>query len=738
MKNRFSDRFWIISILILIVVETLWLLTDMNIIEISFFRKKNSQKGEVEAGYVITISDELKRRNSNSLIWDPTKENDILYYNDSLLTLSQGSARLYLKDRTELQLSENTLITLEEPEEGSNSEIRLRFAKGDLKARNPFRKTKIQGEDWTVKVEKGSEISLRQDKGSYEFEVITGKAVLQTEKGESQSLNQTTILKLNSDQKIEKIEKSQNLQWFDKKPVRIYVYDEQAKVPVNWEGSARNININKVGEVEKKLSVPNDKQQTEVVLPIGSYALRLEDEKGLSGAKNIEVWKAPKIFLKKPLPRDRIKIGEETEFVWTSDNSLKEYRLKIGNEVFKTENNFKKYTFEKEEDFNWSVEGVDEQGYVVPAFYDSKIYFTEDPLAAPKLKKPTIRKNIKKNPNSSKFNWFHLLIQTSQAKKKTEKEKVEAMFEWEAVTGADVYFIEISSDPGFRQPEVIETIKGTHYVWKSYNPEKKYYWRVASGTKKGRLGRFSDPIEFEPAEVEETPNTEATQKPAVQTPKLIERQKSAESVKPPEPVKKTKVVTEQNKTVPENPIVKPEGWSLALTPYFNLTSAKGEQNVNVELVGPVLASFQVEYFKEDQHFLIKFGTETWKPKSISELPSQKNLNVMDLWLYYQLPNHGVSLHQSFIPQRESNSSITAATVLVLAYRYAFENFGFSIGSNGQVHELAADGVLKKYFNSDKTASKYYYGCGFNLFLSTHKDGSSVQGQINLLLGFDNF
>ena len=116
----------------------------------------------------------------------------------NIIVTSGSGAKLYLKDRTELQLAENTLVTLEEPENKSNSEIRLRFSKGDLKTRNPFGAARIHGNDWVVNLEKGSEVSLRKEADTFEFEILSGQATLQTG-AIIQKLNESQISKFGSD-----------------------------------------------------------------------------------------------------------------------------------------------------------------------------------------------------------------------------------------------------------------------------------------------------------------------------------------------------------------------------------------------------------------------------------------------------------------------------------------------------------------------------------------------------------
>jgi hypothetical protein len=502
-ENTNADRKWIPIIGLLLVAEVLWLAIDLQWIHISFFSKKTTSTNAVEAGHIVSSKKDLKRRGANSLIWEDTQQKDTLFYYDSVLTLSQSSAKLYLKDQTDLELSENTLVTLEEPADKTKSEIRLRFSRGDLRARNPSFKTSVVGEDWVINLDKGSDIVLRKDQGSYEFEVVSGSATLQTEEGE-QNLTQDKVLKLNDDQKIVTIEKIENLKWKETKPVRIYTLEDSADVPLEWTGQAQDIVINKAGTEEQSQQIKKDRTTASVQLDYGSYKIRLKNESGISEARTVEVWKAPHIYLKKPLPRDRLTTNQPHEFIWTTDKGVKSYRVQFSGKggplrQETVDQNFKSLQFDQEQDLQWQVQGEDDEGFAIPSLYNNEIYLRDEPLQAPKLKTPDIKKETL--PKGTRFNFkWQWLIASIMPKAEAKDENYEVNFSWEPVTGADQYILEVSSTPDFRKPELIKTLSSTSYVWKKVK-YKKYYWRVASGSGKGRMGLFSEPMELQMQEI---------------------------------------------------------------------------------------------------------------------------------------------------------------------------------------------------------------------------------------------
>lgn len=739
MRNPNSDRKWIGLIVLLLIAEVLWLLVDLQWIQVSFFNKKSASSNMTEAGHIISSKKNLKRRSANSLIWEDTLAKEILFYNDSVLTLSESSAKLYLKDQTDLELSENTLVTLEEPEDKTKSEIRLRFSRGDLRARNPSFKTSVIGEDWVINLDKGSDIILRKDQQSYEFEVVSGAATLQTKSGE-ENLTTDKILKLNDNHQIEKVNKSTELQWKEKKLVRIYTFDGEAEIPLEWSGSAKELVINKAGSVEKS-QVVSEKQTSNIKLVQGSYKIRLKNESGLSEAKAVEVWQAPHIYLKKPLPRDRLKTNAPYEFVWTTQKGIKTYRLQFSSkaEPLKQENseqNFMTMSFDQEQDLKWRVHGEDEDGFVVPALYDNEIYFRDEPLQAPKLNAPDIKKETA--PEASyKFKW-HWIFSAAFTKAFAKTENYEINFSWEPVIGADQYILEVSSSPDFRNPELIKNLSKTSYTWKNVK-YKKYYWRVAAGSLKGRMGHFSEPLELQLDEIK-----------VIKAPAFATKAVSEAVIIP--------VVEEEKKLVSIQLPQIAKGWGFAYAPSYKMSKIKGEKETNVDLQGVVPLGFQLSYnsgWVNDHNYQFKLWTsaQTWKPSSEFEFPFQESIKVRETIVTFdrihlnEKNRVGFILHENFIPNRKTEESLIIKSEVLIGLRTArifnpnesWQNtIGVSFLTSGKVHEFMFDGQTKRYFSNSDGQLTWSIGIGANANYQTHKDGGGLQSDLIFLLGLEQF
>ncbi|MBY0554360.1 hypothetical protein K2P97_07520 [bacterium] len=705
--KKSKDRLWIALIVVALVIECVWLLSDLNLISLPFISQKKSVSSGVEAGYVMKAKEDLRRRSADSLVWEKTNEKDTLYYRDSLLTLSEGSARLYLKDQTELQLSENTLVTLEEPDDKSTSEIRLRFSRGDLRARNPVARANIIGDDWLVNLERGAEVSLRKDKDSYEFEVLAGKAFLQTTQGREE-MTSDKILKLNEDKNIQQIEKSSVLEWNDTKPIRVYSLGNEADVTLQWKGDAKNLILNKSGETEK--SQPVSAESAKVNLQLGSYKVRLEGETGMSKARDVEIWKAPRIILKKPLPRDRIKVGEEIEFVWTGEPGVKSYRLSIGDRVEEVTENFKSVRFEQESDLQWKVEGLDEDGNVIPASYESKVFLRNEPLQAPKLKTPVIKSSEQEKPSSG-FRWWSLFLNKAYAAGLDE-----VTFEWEKVDGAEFYILEISGEADFRNLLETQNVKSTSFVWKKYDRKKRYYWRVASGASGRRMGYFSEPQEVKPEKISVKPIE-----------KVLPKEEKAIIETPPE-------VNEPVAT----PMEIPSGIGLAWAPSYKLANIKGESNSKIGLGGGVVAGVLFEIKKSEWHFQAWNSSQVWKPTPESEFPFQKNLSISETRLNLVKDNYGLVLHQTFVPLRLTDESISFQSLWLAGVRYQTDFWGANLVTSGAVHELSADLRFRNYLSSDTSGLRFFYGGGLDATYQLQKQGGGYQMNLIFLLGADSF
>ena len=61
-ESRLSDRKWIVLISIALVLEIIWLLYELNIIALPFFKRAKSASPAVEAGAILKAQSDIKKR----------------------------------------------------------------------------------------------------------------------------------------------------------------------------------------------------------------------------------------------------------------------------------------------------------------------------------------------------------------------------------------------------------------------------------------------------------------------------------------------------------------------------------------------------------------------------------------------------------------------------------------------------------------------------------------------------
>ncbi len=689
----------------MLTLEVAWLLTHLGLVVSPFQTVKGKGLEQTPAGTVQKVQRDLRKRGLNSLIWEDAAEDDTLYYYDSVLTLAQSTATLHLTEQTEVHLSENTLVTIEPQSAADSTEIRLKFTRGDLRARNPYTTAKIETQEWSLNLNQGSEVSLRQTgQNDFEVEVLKGNLEFEKDSG-TQSLGENQLLKIENNKVAETLAIEDNLKFQGPEYQRVYSYQPEAHVPVEWTGHAESIQILPVGK-EKVLKTLDQNQSAEnLALEPGKYTLRLMKDGKVSEAKEIEVWKAPNLHLLSPFPRDRVKTNEDISFIWTYLPEAKEYKFiltdaqtgKRLSEKRVQENSFH-YNFSDESEVQWQVIGIDQDGFEMPAPYANQIFPRHEPFAAPKLKSPEMRvpaskpkeeaterkpsssgKSKKEKSGSKKKTkkteadarqvkpasfWsllWQVLVSKAQAAEDSTgkndksvlgaKEKsatggkqtagFEAVFAWEPVEGADLYTIEIADTPDFLHPLLSKTVKKTEFIWSQF-PLGSYFWRVAAGSSKGRMGVFSEPAIVKLEKLPENA-TSSSDNDGVLIRKKIDPEKNRAPVVTkteeifkdvPKPQFDEKVFDKEVRLVTDDQRELKDTYLFEWSPLMTNWTLNGEDQLKVKMAGNTTGAgrFQTEQIRsKDQSYLIDafYAQYKWKAKDISEYPFQEDQSLTD-------------------------------------------------------------------------------------------------------------
>lgn len=615
MANKTSDSRVIGLLVICLTLEIAVLLFHLGIL--SFTLNKSGER-EGRAGRVAAMHNHLRRRGPNSLIWERSQIEEPLDYHDSILTLAQSTARLELMGNSEIVLSENTLVTLEPPDERTHGEIRLRFVKGNFEARNPFQSARITGSAWTVDLRPGSQAEFRQVvDGEVEVRVKGGQALVQTDRG-TETVDSNAVLRIGREATV-KLNVDRNLAWVDPPPVRVYVQSDRAKVRFRWSGRAEKLVTQTLGAQEEETDIHEISgvtgSETSLDLGIGQHRIFLRRSHFTSTALNVEVWRAPFFHLLQPLPRNRLRVGEMNEFMWTRVSGFDRFELTLWNDdsqrvAAKTDANHASVRFSEPGDLRWKVRAFDRDGFATEPSYSYPLFIRHDPMAAPVLKSPRIRRPARTDqsarPSPLRRLW-DLLVPRAHAD--DEIESVDADFEWEPVAGSDRYVIEISRTPDFRDPVVARAVSGTRFRWRGFAPGE-YYWRVASGQSSGRLGTFSEPQRVDLS----IPVSEPSPVPAPRT----------ESATSSPPVKEEPPPFAEAEPVRE-PEITPRRSVLGWSPRFFANSIVAPGRLRVRWSGAVPSGIAFDGFVGHWRLGLWYSQSNLNPNPRSEFPFQGSL-----------------------------------------------------------------------------------------------------------------
>jgi hypothetical protein len=493
------DRRLVVTAFLLFLLQAIYLLADLGLIAFPFLNFNTESKSYV-IGHISDKRARVKRKTSDSVIWQDSERDEPLHENDSILTLENSTAKLSLKENIQIEVMENTLVVLETEHKASeNDPLRIRFERGLMNANLERERLLVGSGNWSIDAAPGSELSVRGlSHDEFEIEVKKGKASIKHRDDEAATgviqAGERTQINAQAIKDVRRV--SDNLTFIDLPKKRMYTHSEKVKVPIRWQGDAQFLRVITPDKTSQLIALK--KERLELELKPGLTLINLESETEASKVYGVEVVPAPKIIYLKPLPRDRLEFPDEQKFFFLPVGEAKTYSLIVNQKSWaETAQSPALVKQIPVGSYTWSVSGVDQDGYVIPSFYEIPFYSVRKPLAAPKLKTPIERtpseeKNKKPVKPSALFKIFKLFMPEANA----EELKQQIVFSWYPVEDADHYIIEISSRADFLKPELIKKVKAPEFTWSGFKT-KIYYWRVAAGRDDGQLGVFSEPEEFD-------------------------------------------------------------------------------------------------------------------------------------------------------------------------------------------------------------------------------------------------
>lgn len=572
------DRKLLIGASLLLILEVIFLFAELEILPGNNFFRYGRTLTKSSIGTIETTQNNVRRKGSESLIWQTSQDLDPIYAYDSVLTLNNSSAKLKLNDDINIRLHENTLVVIEPPEHDQNPDhLFLSFTRGQMRSRSKNSKLLLSHKNWKLDANAGTDMEIRSLQGEgLEVEVLKGALKLNNNATQDSHVitpGQRVELEKNKLKSIKSI--SQRLQWDSASLYRRYTHQNRELVDLTWVGSAQQLRVvdqNGFTKIEPTTNL----QQISMWLGVGTYQLHLENNTETSIARTIEILPAEKIIYFRPRPRDRI-VAEKAElFSWAKINQAQLYQIQISDSqeflsLQQSEKLLPPFQYAIKDmmgELYWRIVGWDSEGFLIPGFYSQKIIVSPNPLAAPKLLAPstgpltapvpirqpaskTNKTPIKKlKPGGAKQKEARLndiprsglpilllsliadlfWIENAHAENAVDTPGVEPIvFRWQSVPGAEFYFIEISLDENFHRLIEKQKVLSTNFTWQNYQ-HGDYFWRVAAGSLT-QVGLFSEPQK-------------------VNTVELLNQQNQIKPKDPPE----TEISSNSKKVKTQNPI----------------------------------------------------------------------------------------------------------------------------------------------------------------------------------------
>ncbi|MCB0377913.1 MAG: hypothetical protein KDD33_05415 [Bdellovibrionales bacterium] len=747
MKPRKSDRWIILFLVVALVIQVAWLLIDMEILSPSGQSRRSGAEGLV-AGFVEKTQNKLKRRALNSLVWEASQESQPIYYHDSVLTLAQSSAVIQLQGKSQLKLSENTLVIIEPPESETTGEIKLKFIKGSLQARNAFAKSKIEHESFALQLNKGSVVELAQiDENSFDIQLKEGSGSLQADQME-ESLSQGKIIQVQNGT-AQSISIDKNLKWVDIPKARIFTRSDHTKVPLHWRGKAEQIVVVNREFDPRKIDI-GSLSKIELSIPMGKNRLYLKQGDQISEPLDIEVWQAPLWHLVHPLPRDRAHIGP-LEFYWTGVPQARSYKIKLkglkSNKEWESTSPLSQYNFVDEDDYQWGIWVIDKDGFEIAPPYSYPLFIRQKPFQAPKTNKPKFQ-SPKAPPPPSALLWEFLFMGKAFAEGAT----YQAIFSWEPIEGADLYHLEISATPDFRNPVLKTQVRKSEFMWGGVKDQRDYYWRVAAGSSSGRMGIFSEPekitLTLAPEAPVAKPKRMVKAKPKME-PLPIAKEANTKKATIFPPVTKPKLensalIESSSPAREEDSLLGPVTYRFSWRAGYGSLKGAAERQVDTNLSGMKFLSFGFEFnYLSSIDRLWKLALELaqteFKPTSKLAIPHQDNLSISQgefRLIRYANDNHyGVGFIGKLAPafERKSADQISSSSKILAGATFETR---WQVGGGrylGYLSPLAGSGLLGATMSHRWTRPIYYY-----FFLGIEFETDWLQGKDQSLTNFDGY
>ncbi|MCP4133963.1 MAG: FecR domain-containing protein [bacterium] len=428
-----------------------------------------------------------KRKYSEQVVWETVPQNSPLYNYDSIRTGDDSVAVVHLKDGTEIELDENTLIMLSLAAKKTDIDFTMGAiaARKEQTAGDTASTLSIASKGTTVEIEKGDINLSKKGTEALGLNVSSGSASVVTKQGKQRVAEHEKALISKGTSRVEK----ESFVPIAPEPNRYYIIPRgKKKIRFSWKRSGKGKRFNAVFvDISKKRSFSSKTASIRVrgtsltrSFPAGAYYWRLRGR--IKGKKKQEISSAHKFTIvgDKPagltLPAGRARLSyfkkkPMIRFKWKKARYTSSYELEIAKDpAFK-----KKVKTIKSSSLSIATDTLGAGRYfwrIVSVYRLSgkrltlasgsrRIRITQKK----KLDPPRLIFPVKNEKKSS------LLVKSGQA-----------VFNWNADPEIARYEFQVSRDPSFKKLAAAERSSRNYIALSKPLPNGKYYWRVVGIT----------------------------------------------------------------------------------------------------------------------------------------------------------------------------------------------------------------------------------------------------------------
>lgn len=445
--------------LILVLIFSVWLYFD--------FKGLSENRGE-EIGKIVYKVKDVKRKYKDRIVWEGLEISTNIYNFDTIRTDDLSRAKVILKDKTEIEIEENSMVVFNLTKE----KLDLNFMEGKilLNSLNTDRKAGIRSGNNTIDLDK-SEIKIeKKSSENINIDVLQGKAEVRQNEKVIQVLEKNDELKIRGET-IKKERKKLRLV----SPVnsKYFLTEKSSEVVIfEWDGEGDNFKIQIFDELDSsappvKKDMKGNKYQ--ISLKPSRYRWSVSISGEISKEEKFYVVDNNPVILHTPDEGKNFNYTVKSPQIlisWSKNPFIYSYKLEISKDK-EFVNLAHSITTENE---TYLIDTLEEGKYFYRVI--TKTAFPESPGRVSQIKSFTINKKALPDPPELTSPGTNAFL--------TQPKMV--VLSWR---GSDYqkFKLTVSSNINLQNPIVKTETTDTNYTLKDLPEEGNIYWQVAGITR---------------------------------------------------------------------------------------------------------------------------------------------------------------------------------------------------------------------------------------------------------------